>query len=220
MPNPPLIHIRLLAAFLRFFFSLLYYQLAWTYDWVAAIVSIGMWKEWIFSVLPYLSGTKILEIGHGPGHLLLALHQKSRLAIGLDLSPQMNKIARGRLARHNLTPKLILGAAQNIPLLTNSMDHVVATFPSEYIFNNKTTSEAYRVLKPGGTWIIVPFAWITGKSLMHRAGAWLFSITGESPKSDNVALQPLINAGFLARTEMVELPSSKVLIIHAQKPQI
>jgi ubiquinone/menaquinone biosynthesis C-methylase UbiE len=42
---------------------------AWSYDLVAAVVSLGQWNHWVGSVLPYLPGVNILEIGHGPGHL-------------------------------------------------------------------------------------------------------------------------------------------------------
>jgi ubiquinone/menaquinone biosynthesis C-methylase UbiE len=212
-----LFRVKLLATPLRIFFSLLYHQFAWTYDWVASVVSIGMWNQWIQSVIPYLTGSCILELGHGPGHLLVTLNKMSRLVIGLDRSPQMSRIARQRLDKNNFSSRLILGSAQSLPLLSNSLDHIVATFPSEYIFNPQTITEAYRVLNPGGTWIIVPYAWITGGGLIHRAAAWLFNVTGESPQHDNVTLQPLENAGFLVTTEKVQLPTSKVLIVCAQK---
>ncbi len=58
---------------LRFFFRLLYHQFAFTYDLVAATVSLGRWKDWVLSVVPFIEGTRILEIGHGPGHLQRAL---------------------------------------------------------------------------------------------------------------------------------------------------
>jgi len=98
------------------------------------------------------------------------------------------------------------------------LDHIVATFPSEYIFDARTISETHRVLKPGGTLLIVPFAWITGGDFIHKAVAWLFNVTGESPKPDKAPLQPLINAGFLATSEKIEIDSSRVLLIRAQKP--
>jgi len=55
--------------FLRLFFRLLYHQLAFTYDLVAASVSFNRWKDWVMSVVPFIEGNRILEIGHGPGHL-------------------------------------------------------------------------------------------------------------------------------------------------------
>ena len=84
---------RYLAASLNTFFHLLYHQFAWTYDWVAAIVSLGRWKDWISATLPYLDGPLVLEIGHGPGHLQVALQAKGIQAVGLDASAQMGRQA-------------------------------------------------------------------------------------------------------------------------------
>ncbi len=66
--------MRLLQSLLRFFFSLLYHQFAWTYDLVSATVSLGHWQEWVRASLPYLHG-RTLEIGYGPGHLQTYLHE-------------------------------------------------------------------------------------------------------------------------------------------------
>ena len=218
MHNRRPLRIKLLTSLLQIFFSLLYHQFAWTYDWVANVASIGMWKEWIMSVLPFLSGTRILEIGHGPGHLLVALHQSSRIIFGLDSSSQMSRIAYLRLVRHNFLPRLCRGETRCLPYTTNSLDHVVSTFPSEYILDPCTLSETFRVLRPGGTLIIIPYAWVTGKNPLHKASAWLFHITGESPNLNDVPLHPLLNAGFLAKAEKIALNSSMVLILQAQKP--
>ncbi len=73
--------------------------MAWTYDLVAAFVSVGRWKEWVFSVLPYLSEKPVLEIGHGPGHLQSILSGRGVQAIGIDVSHRMGLIARQRLRR-------------------------------------------------------------------------------------------------------------------------
>ena len=54
---------------LRFFFYLLYHSFAFAYDLVAASVSLGRWKDWVLSVVPFIEGNRVLEIGHGPGHL-------------------------------------------------------------------------------------------------------------------------------------------------------
>ena len=37
------------------------------------LVSLGRWDDWIQTVIPYVRGLSILEIGHGPGHLQIKL---------------------------------------------------------------------------------------------------------------------------------------------------
>lgn len=218
MPSQIPYRLNLLSIPLRFFFSLLYHQLAWTYDWVAFTVSTGLWNKWTHLVLQYITGSTILEVGHGPGHLLTSLHQSWNSVMGIDISPHMSRIAYNRLLSKNIPPRLILGEAQNLPFSENILDHIVVTFPSEYIYHPHTLSEAFRVLKPGGTLIIVPFAWITGNKLLHKVARWLFNITGESPRLDLFQFQLLINIGFLATSEKRRLESSTVMIIQAQKP--
>ena len=80
--------MRLVLFLLRSFFFVLYHQFAWTYDLVAATVSLGRWKDWVRSALPYLSG-RVLEIGFGPGYLQLSLFELGIPAFGLDESRQM-----------------------------------------------------------------------------------------------------------------------------------
>jgi hypothetical protein len=82
---------------LRVFFYLLYHPFSWTYDGVAALVSLGRWNEWVGCAFPHLYGERILEIGHGPGHLQLTLQAAGKFAVGLDASFQMSRQAQRRL---------------------------------------------------------------------------------------------------------------------------
>jgi ubiquinone/menaquinone biosynthesis C-methylase UbiE len=69
---------------LHFFFRLLYHQFAFTYDLVAAAVSFNRWKNWVVSVSPFIEGDRVLEMGHGPGHLQRILRSQGLLAVGID----------------------------------------------------------------------------------------------------------------------------------------
>src|SRR5690606_24508869 len=107
---------RLFVGLLRFAFGLLYNQLAWTYDLVAWVVSVGRWNEWIETVRGYIKGPRVLELGHGPGHLQGSLLKQGGLAVyGLDLSAAMGRQAMGRLRRQRLTPALVQADGRRIP---------------------------------------------------------------------------------------------------------
>jgi ubiquinone/menaquinone biosynthesis C-methylase UbiE len=210
--------LRLLSAFLRIFFKLLYHQLAWTYDWVAAVVSVGMWKDWVLVALPYLNGPHVLELGHGPGHLQAALHRARIFTVGLDESRQMGGLAFKRIKRTGKIPVLVNGYAHQLPFPDHSFHQVAATFPSEYIYDLAALHEINRVLIPGGSLIILPLAWITGKRLQERLAAWLFHFTGQAPEWDDRIIDPFLKVGFIVDIEQQVRPSSVVLVIRAGKP--
>lgn len=209
---------------LRAFFYLLYHQFAWTYDWVASLVSAGLWKTWVLATLPYLRGPNILELGHGPGHLHAALlknmgeETQMRRIIGLDISPQMSRMASKRLRVEGLEPSLVNARAQCMPFYGECFQQVVATFPTNYIIETSTLAEAWRLLVPGGELLILPLAQITGKGGRERASAWLFRFTKQTPDWDEAFLQPFKDAGFQSELEWVKMKSSTILLIHAQKP--
>ena len=208
---------------LRFAFSLLYNQLAWTYDLVSWLVSAGQWRQWQRSALPFLPGRPVLEVAHGTGNLLLDLASLGLQPIGLDLSPAMGRLASAKLKRQLGSPTLpvplVRASVQALPFLTGSLSSVVSTFPTDFIVQDDVIAEFYRVLRPGGAFVCVPAAQITGPALVDRWAAWLFRVTGQSPSG---LFEPLLAsfaaAGFRARLEQVRQPRSRVMVIVADKP--
>ncbi|OGO27646.1 MAG: hypothetical protein A2136_03925 [Chloroflexi bacterium RBG_16_54_11] len=204
---------RIFIASLRLFFILLYHQFAWTYDLVAYVVSLGAWKSWVQVVLPYLKGPRVLEIGFGPGHLQTSLHGRGFIVFGLDESAQMSRITYRKLMRLEASPKLVRGAARHLPFAGRSFDQVVMTFPAEFLYDKATYTEIHRVLLPNGSAVLLPLAWITGRKPLERAAAWLNHIIGEASAWDESVLEPIQQLGFTTHWEMLDFPSSKVLLI-------
>lgn len=207
---------------LRFFFYHFYHAFAWTYDLISWVVSVGRWRDWLLTALPYMGGPRVLELGHGPGHLQVALRQKGLVAFGLDESRQMGRLTLERLARIALPVALTRGHAQSLPFAVGCFDNVVATFPTNYIFEQRTLDEIFRVLRPGGRLVVVPMAWILGRGLLDRAAIWLFRVTGQGGELTELLKEriqlPFKETGFRVRVEMVEKRLSTVLVIVAEKP--
>ncbi len=212
----------------RFGFYLLYNQMAWTYDVVSWLVSLGEWRHWQLAALPYLTGSRagqsILEIGHGPGHLLLELAAAGKNVVGLDLSPHMGRIARQRLERAGYQAQLIQGNVQRLPFLDGSFDAVLSTFPTDFIVDPATLSAVHRVLGENGRFVIIPAAHLTGKGIIHRLIDSLFRLTGQQKAAvemETAVWQPLqqqfARAGFETTIKQIQRPHSSITLIMAQK---
>jgi len=214
--------------FLRFFFRLLYHQFAFTYDLVAAAVSFNRWKDWVMSVLPFIEGKRILEIGHGPGHLQRILLSRNLFTVGIDESAQMGRLAKRNLRRSVLSarsPQLVdyaqinltRGIAQQLPFRNNAFDMVVATFPTEYITDPNTLAEVKRCLSDRGRLITLPAA-IPKNPFLD----WIFRVTHQSP-SEAVDIvetrfrEPFVRAGFRTEIKILDVKSGSLLIVVATK---
>jgi ubiquinone/menaquinone biosynthesis C-methylase UbiE len=214
----------------RFGFRLLYYEFAWTYDIVSWLVSLGEWRRWQLAALPFVVGRDVLEIGHGPGHMLLALQNAQFEVVGLDLSPYMSGQALKRTQR---TVPLVRGVVQMLPFDTAVFDTVLSTFPTDYIIDSETLSEVNRVLRENGRLIIVPEGHLTGGGAINRFIEWLFTITGQRYPNNNSAQtempavsiwqpyeQRFINAGFTVQFEQIQLERSALTVVIAQKRDV
>ena len=208
--------MNLIQRFMRVFFNLLYHPFAFTYDLVAATVSFGKWEDWVFSIIPFIEGTRVLELGHGPGHLQRALLDRGLVSVAIDESAQMGALAKRRLGS---SQKLTRALAQKIPFADRSFDTIIATFPTEYIFDKYTLSEAYRVLRNSGRLIVLLAAWPKISIL-----AWLFKVTGESPSDTHESIKSKIkeafhHTDFKLEVQIVEVKSSNLLVFTARKQE-
>jgi ubiquinone/menaquinone biosynthesis C-methylase UbiE len=152
-------------------------------------------------------------MGHGPGHLQLALRQGKIQSFGIDRSFQMSRITHRRLSKSNFFPFLARSQAEFLPFPNHIFDQVVSTFPSEYIFQSKTLIQAKRVLRTGGKLVVLPMAWIRGQSILERAAAWLFRVTGQAGAWDTRYSEPLRRAGFSVEEKLIQLNGSEIVLI-------
>ena len=203
-----------MRALLHIFFHFLYHQFAFAYDLVAATVSFGHWKNWTREVIPFIEGTRTLELGHGPGHLQRILLDRGLDSVAIDESSAM-----GRLAQRNTSgsARLTRGLAQHLPFADRSFDTVIATFPAEYIADPLTLLDVKRCLSDGGRFIILPVAMPKNRFL-----SWLFKVTGQAPSDAMKVIQqklkePFIKSEFDVQTHVIDKPSGTLIVLVAKK---
>ena len=134
-----------------------YTRLARPYDWLSNIISLGQARVWQRTLLLFVRGQRVLEIGMGTGSVQLDLSQAGLDAWGIDLSMAMMKQGVRKAHKSRLKPlKICQARAQALPFPEDSFDSIVSTFGSEYLTNADTYAEIARVLRKGGRLVIVP----------------------------------------------------------------
>ncbi|OGG04307.1 hypothetical protein A2Z33_04115 [Candidatus Gottesmanbacteria bacterium RBG_16_52_11] len=108
----------------------------------------------IKSVLPK---GNVLDLGCGGGSLMVRLARQGYHAYGIDMSPKAVARVKATVAGYAWRKMVHVrtGDATKIPYPPASMDAVVAGETLEHVIHDRVAvSEAYRVLKPGGSFII------------------------------------------------------------------
>jgi ubiquinone/menaquinone biosynthesis C-methylase UbiE len=201
-----------------FGFRLLYNELAWLYDPVSWLVSLGHWRQWQRTALAYLPRQgRVLEVGFGPGHLLVDLAAAGYQPVGLDLSRAMLRQARRRLRRQGLPLALCRGRAGALPYATQAFDAVVLTFPAPFVYDREWIRHLARVLRPAGRLVVVEQAWFTRRDPLARGLEWLYRITGQRGSTSHLP-SLLAPVGLAARCETVDVDGSRTGLIVADKP--
>lgn len=169
-------------ALVTFGFRLLYNEMAFTYDWVSWIVSLGQWRAWQRCALDQIDappGSRVLELAHGTGNLQIDLRAAGYHSVALDISRAMGHITRRKLHGWGYNPKLVRGMGQALPFPTDSFPTVISTFPTPFILEPATLREIKRVLSPDGRMIVVFGGVLTSKNAAAGALELAYRVTGQ-----------------------------------------
>jgi len=198
----------------HFVWHLLYRRLAFLFDLATGFVSGGNWRAWGRTSMTYLRDGRVLELAHGPGHLLISLKRSGYQPFGIDLSSSMGKQAARRLRRAGCKVPLVRCRAQSLPFRTGSFDDVIATFPTDYILDPDTISEVARVTSGRGRLIIVAGGQKDGDRPNPHFLDWLSKMTRRTgPSSDSVFQR----AGMRVHFEWQPVEGGLAILIIAEK---
>lgn len=110
--------------------------------------------ERVSKVLP--AGSRILEVAPGPGFLSIELAKRKYDMTGLDISKTFVEIGLENAREAGVSVDFRLGNASEMPLESKTFDFIVCTAAFKNFSEPvEAIQEMYRVLKPGGTALIV-----------------------------------------------------------------
>ena len=108
------------------------------------------------------SPTSVLDVATGTCDLAIAVARKAcpKSICGVDLSEEMLNVGRAKVKKANLSEIITLqkGDAENLPFADDTFDAITVAFGVRNFENlEKGLKEMHRVLKPGGSCIILEF---------------------------------------------------------------
>jgi demethylmenaquinone methyltransferase/2-methoxy-6-polyprenyl-1,4-benzoquinol methylase len=132
------------------------------YDNLNRVISFGIDVKWRNKVVQIVGDTNpetVLDIATGTGDLAINLTKtNAKKIIGLDISDGMLSIGRLKIDKMQLKNRIemVLADSEKIPFDDKTFDAVTVAFGVRNFDNlEKGLSEIYRVLKPGGTFVVL-----------------------------------------------------------------
>ncbi len=132
------------------------------YDGLNRVISFGIdikWRKRVVAILKEKAPKNILDIATGTGDLAINMTETgASKIIGLDISPGMLEVGKKKVQEKKLnnTIEMVVGDSENLPFDSNSFSAVTVAFGvRNFETLDKGLSEILRVLKPGGTFIVL-----------------------------------------------------------------
>jgi demethylmenaquinone methyltransferase/2-methoxy-6-polyprenyl-1,4-benzoquinol methylase len=135
------------------------------YDFLNSLLSAGCdryWRKVAVDELEPIVNCFFLDVATGTADIALevALRGESQV-IGVDFSTEMLERGKNKVVARNMqsSVQLFPGAAENLPLKTNSFDGAISAFGARNFAEiDHAIDEIYRVLKPKGKIVILEFS--------------------------------------------------------------
>jgi len=214
-------------------------RIAHRYDLLNRVLSLGQdlrWRRLVARRVAAVSPERVLDVCSGTGDVALAL-DPGPTTIGVDFSLPMLTLARSK-AREQRRP-LLLGVADalSLPVADASVDVVTVAFGVRNFEDlERGLEELIRVLKPGGTLLVLEFSrprglfgpvlgwWV--RTVPPRIGRWLsgdpeayrYLPASVGAFADAATLSRMLGDLGLERVEAATLTGGVCTLYHGVRP--
>ena len=142
-----------------------FHSVAGNYDIMNDVMSVGLhriWKHFTINTARLNSGDKVLDIAGGTGDLSRGWSKrvgKTGEVWLTDINSSMLSVGRDRLLNEGIRVPVSLADAEKLPFPNNYFNLVSVAFGLRNMTHKEVAlKEMYRVLKPGGTLLVLEFS--------------------------------------------------------------
>ena len=185
------------------------------YDLMNDFMSFGihrLWKKSLLNIMNPSDKQKLIDVACGTGDiakLFLKHVSKSSHLTCVDPNKGMIKKGKEKLSKFN-NINWIIAPAEKLPVTNNTFDFYTISFGLRNTKNlNKSLSEAYRVLKPGGRFLCLEFSKIqnTALEIIYRNYSRIIPTIGEIIVGQKQPYEYLVESieKFVTQDELIDL---------------
>ena len=185
------------------------------YDLMNDFMSLGvhrLWKKDLLNMMNPTSNQKLIDVACGTGDiakLFLSYVNKKSYVTCVDPNIGMIKKGKEKLKKFN-NLNWVVASAEKLPMTINSFDFYTISFGLRNTKDlNKSLSEAYRVLKPGGRYLCLEFSKIenSGLDFVYKKYSKVIPSIGKLIVGDKEPYEYLVKSieNFVNQDELIDL---------------
>ena len=185
------------------------------YDLMNDFMSLGvhrLWKKDLLNMMNPSSNQKLIDVACGTGDIAkLFLNNVNKKSYVTCVDPNIGMIKKGKekLKKFN-NLNWVVASAEKLPMDINSFDFYTISFGLRNTKDlNKSLSEAYRVLKPGGRYLCLEFSKIenSGLDFIYKKYSKVIPSIGKLIVGENEPYDYLVKSieNFINQDELIDL---------------
>ena len=185
------------------------------YDLMNDFMSLGvhrLWKKDLLNMMNPSSNQKLIDVACGTGDIAkLFLNNVNKKSYVTCVDPNIGMIKKGKEKLKKFDNlNWVVASAEKLPMTTNSFDFYTISFGLRNTKDlNKSLSEAYRVLKPGGRYLCLEFSKIenSGLDFIYKKYSKIIPSIGKLIVGETKPYEYLVKSieNFVNQDELIDL---------------